>query len=365
MNTWRNIALAAVVVIVAVTVFGCRRKPVEPTPSDPTTSTSTSAQNTTTTTASGTTMTGTTSTAPDSVPGTETTKTTYRTNVPTTARRGSVNQAASTGAAAWPPTAASSTQPTTPDTSDKWTLFWSDEFDGTALNPDHWEAESYIQNGTYLTGRPENVRVENGNLILTARRENYNGVSYTSASVKSSNKFSFLYGRLEFRARLPYGQGVWPALWTMGNDYLQMGDEDGWPYAGEIDVMEMIGAGSEVDKYSLLGNNLTTCNLHWGKDRENHQSSEGRYRLPTGILADAYHIYAIEWDETSIRWYFDDVKIHEMDTTDPTMMGAFQKPHWIIMNIALNTEFEPLVNSSTPLPQSMYIDYVRVYKPVG
>ena len=250
-----------------------------------------------------------------------------------------------------------------------WYLAWSDEFNGNSLDKNKWTAQNQRNEVVYLTDREENIKVENGNLVITARREKYlnmSGIEYTSANIVTADynkiKFDFLYGRMEIRAKLPYGQGLWPAFWTMGNEYLQMGDTAGWPYAGEIDIMEMVGEGSEAGKRILSGNKRTTCNLHWGKDRDNHKESFASYFLPgQQILADDYHIYAIEWDENEIRWYFDDVEIQKVNINDPTMMNAFHKPHWLIIGVHLRSGYAPAVNETTPLPQKMYVDYVRYY----
>ncbi len=247
---------------------------------------------------------------------------------------------------------------------DEWELFWNDEFNDTALDTSKWSYEE--GKGDFYTENKENVELRNGNLIITARHENpkeNRGLKFSTGAINSSHKFSFQYGRLEFRARLPYGEGVWPALWTMGDYYLTTSDELGWPVCGEIDVMEMVGAGTDADKYQQVQNQQHTSGLHWGVDRENHRDIGAvKHRVSEGILADKYHVFAIEWDEKSIKFFFDDKMCTEVFLDDPSMLNSFHQKHWIIINLALYN-YEPFIaDDTTPLPQSMYVDYVRVYK---
>jgi len=250
------------------------------------------------------------------------------------------------------------------DPGDEWTLFWNDEFTGTELDATKWNVGDGKTDNSYRV--PKNVKVDNGVLILSARRENYKDRPYTTSSVTTARKFSFQYGRLEFRARLTYGQGLHPALWTMGDSYLTTSDELGWPVCGEIDVMEMTGRGSESEKYTQKANSITTHNLHWGPNRDEHYALSDRmfndHRLEDGVVADSYHIYAIEWDENSIKFFFDDELLNEISLDDPTMGNAFRQPHWLIMDISLYKWEPECVDDTTPFPQSMYVDYVRVYK---
>lgn len=258
-------------------------------------------------------------------------------------------------------------------------LFY-DDFTADAVDQTLWNVEESEDNGDIkrYTARPENIRLEGGDLVLTARREQYGKSPYTSASVTTAGKFSFRYGRLEMRAKLPYGQGLWPAFWTMGDDYLARGDELGWPYAGEIDVMEFIGVGGEqarndtvgihnygceVYRDGRMGNNRSTGNLHWGIDRDHHKSSGNESVLEKGIYNDGYHIFAVEWTAYKIEWFVDGKKYHELAITGKDMELAFHQPHWIIVNLGLVSGWGPEVNDTTPLPQEYRIDYVKVLAP--
>lgn len=257
-------------------------------------------------------------------------------------------------------TTTTQTRPTTPAAPVKeWELYWSDEFDGDSLDMSKWNIESGTT-GTVVK-KKENVSVENGDCVITLRRDDSTlGYEYSSAYVTTAYKFSFCYGRLEFRAKLPVGQGVWPALWTLGDNYLEIGnDEKAWPLCGEIDVMELIGssnAQNPFDSKKIMGT------LHWGPNRDNHQQAHNSWILGESP-ADDYHIYAVEWNEDEIVWYVDNRVYLRVSMDDPTMGTAFMQKHWIIMNINLNGyDGYNKYDDTTPEEERMYVDYVRVYK---
>ena len=169
------------------------------------------------------------------------------------------------------------------------TLVWSDEFNYSGL-PDSakWGNEiGFIRNNElqyYTVGRIENSLVKKGNLMIIGRREPYNGASYTSASINTLGKYSWKYGRVEARMKLPAGQGMWPAFWMMGENRPDVG----WPACGEIDIMEHIN--NELKVYGTA---------HW--DNDGHVSSGGNTN--TDIMK--WHVYSIDWDQDSIRWSLD------------------------------------------------------------
>ena len=257
-------------------------------------------------------------------------------------------------------TTTTTTKPTTPAKPAKeWELYWSDEFDGDSLDMTKWNIE-LGKTGTVVK-KKENVAVENGDCVITLRRDDSTpGYEYSSAYVTTAYKFSFCYGRLEFRAKLPVGQGVWPALWTLGDNYLEIGnDEKAWPLCGEIDVMELVGSSAPqnpFDSKKIMGT------LHWGSNRDNHQQAHNSWLLGESP-ADDYHIYAVEWDENEMVWYVDDRVYLRVSMDDPTMGTAFMQKHWIIMNINLNGyDGYNKYDDTTPDEERMYVDYVRVYK---
>lgn len=295
-----------------------------------------------------TTTASTTTTAAITVPTTATTTvTTTTTTVTTTVTTTTTTKQTTT-----------TTRPTdAPDAhpGEEWTLIWSDEFNGTELDTDTWYVENGEKGSTKLM--KENVAVVDGNCVLTVKREQVGEYEITGASLHTWRNFNFQYGRLEFRAKLPYGQGVFPALWTMGDSYWTASDTDAWPACGEIDVMELIGSGAEEEKYDLNPNKKVSGTLHWGTDRDHHRRDGKDYLINSAFPADYYHVYAIEWDEEAIVWYVDDVAYHRVTLDKPNMGDSFHQPHWIIMNIVMNG-----LGAVSPLPQSMYVDYVRVYQ---
>ncbi len=258
-------------------------------------------------------------------------------------------------------------------------LTMSDEFDTNgAPNSAIWGYD--IGTGTngwgnnelqYYTNRQENVTVQNGVLIITARKESYEGASYTSARLLTKGKFDQAYGRFEARIRVPFGQGMWPAFWLLGAD----SDEVGWPSCGEIDIMEF--RGQEPTK--VLGT------VH-GLGYSGGTSISKSYSLLDNRFDTGFHVFGIEWGPNYINYYIDDVLYNQITPKDlPTSpmpeylcnglseerctelkarwnKWAFDKPFYIIINLAVGGDFLGAPNSETVFPQSMLIDYVRVYK---
>ena len=260
-------------------------------------------------------------------------------------------------------------------------VLFFDDFNGDSVDLTKWTIEEHkgpMNGGKRYTTRPENIRVKDGCLEITALRENLDGCDYTSGAVNSSEKFSFCYGRMEMRAKLPYGEGMWPAFWTLGDAYNELGDEKGWPYGGEIDVMEFVGVGGEEERNNTegvfnygcevytdgkMGNNRSTSNLHWGADREHHYSVGGMHCLPEGIFNDDFHIFGMEWTKEKIAFFVDDTVCCEVDINQPGMLDTFHKPHWMIVNLAIVQGWGPELKDITPLPQTYYVDWVRVLAP--
>jgi len=305
----------------------------------------------------------TTRTAPTNTTSTTQTITTTTTVAPTTGTTQTVTTTQSTTTTTQSTTTTTTTVTTTTTThptdapdahpGEEWELYWSDEFEGNTLNEEYWSIEGGVRND--CVQKRENVEVKDGNCYLWVKREE-GAYPFSSGSLNSASKFSFQYGRLEFRAKMPYGQGVWPALWTMGNHYIGAGDERGWPHCGEIDILEMRGVGNESEK-DLTANQMVLGTLHWGENRSVHEESSSWRIVLNGHPADYYHIYAIEWDENAITWFVDDKAFHTVPLDDPTMGDAFQHPHWLIMGVGVSGG-----SGNTPAPQSMCVDYVRVYK---
>jgi hypothetical protein len=227
---------------------------------------------------------------------------------------------------------------------------WNDEFDGESVNSANWKFETGAGgwgNNEKQYYRPDNTNVGGGLLTIEARKENYQNSEYTSSRMVTQGKKSFTYGRVDIRALLPKGQGIWPALWMLGSSFSTVG----WPACGEIDIMEMIGGnGREKTVHGTL---------HW--DNNGLVSYGQSYSLNSGTFADEYHVFTLIWDETSMKWYVNDVKFNEVDIT-PAHMSEFHLPHFFIFNIAVGGNWPGLPDATTIFPQQMKVDYIRVFQ---
>lgn len=229
-------------------------------------------------------------------------------------------------------------------------MVWNDEFDGSAVNTDFWTFETGAGgwgNNELQFYRKENASVDGGTLIIEARKETYQESNYTSARMVTRNKKSFKYGRLDIRALLPEGQGIWPALWMLGNNF----QSAGWPACGELDIMEMIGGNGRE--------NTTYGTVHW--DDNGHVQAGGATTLLTGIFGDEYHVFSIIWDQTSIQWLMNDKQFYVINTT-PAHMTEFHEPFFFIFNVAVGGNWPGYPNASTVFPQQMKVDYIRVFQ---
>ena len=236
-------------------------------------------------------------------------------------------------------------------------LVWSDEFNGMALDESNWTIQTGgggwgNQEAQHYTNRPENIRVEGGNLVIEGRKESYGGNEYTSARIYSKGKREFCYGKLEARISLPAGQGTWPAFWTLGN-------RGNWPNCGEIDIMEHTGSVP----------NRIFGTLHTTKDRSGSKSS----RAYTGIqnIENNFHVYGIEWTQEEksgkdvIRFYVDDIVYSEQveEIIDDDDYWPFNRPNYFIINLALGGTLGGNINDAIfDSPLLMYVDWVRVYQ---
>ncbi len=198
----------------------------------------------------------------------------------------------------------------------------------------------------YYTSRTENVKVQNGVLLITAREESFEGSSYTSARLITKDLFEQQYGRFEARIRLPYGKGIWPAFWMLGADI----DENPWPGAGEIDIMEYRGQ----DPTILIGS------VH-GPGYSAGEAVSKDYDLVNDRFDTSFHIFGIEWGPEYINFYVDDVLYNQITPDDVPGAWVFEKPFYILMNLAVGGTFVGSPNEETEFPQTMLVDYVRVY----
>jgi beta-glucanase (GH16 family) len=239
-------------------------------------------------------------------------------------------------------------------------LVWADEFNGVAgSQPDATKWTYDIGRGNngwgnneaqFYTNRPQNVAMDgNGNLVITAIRETFQGASYTSARIKTKNLFEQGYGRFEARLKTPYGQGLWPAFWMLGNNI----DQVGWPFCGEIDIMELRGQKP----------NIASCALH-GPGYSGGNAILQEYTLFNGRFDNQYHVFAVEWHADRLDFYIDNLMYRRIEKSEVLQAGqwVYDHPFFLILNVAVGGSFTGPPNASTPFPQKMTIDYVRVYK---
>jgi beta-glucanase (GH16 family) len=244
----------------------------------------------------------------------------------------------------------------------QWNIVWNDEFtqaDGSSPDSTKWGYD--IGNGSsgwgnnqleYDTARTNNARIVGGQLVIEARQESYGGKDYTSARMLTKGKWSWAYGRMEARIKIPRGQGIWPAFWMLGTNIGSVG----WPTCGEIDIMENIG--KTTDQRKAHGT------IH-GPGYSGGNAIGGTYTLPGGAaLADDFHIYAVEWTTNQIKWFMDS---NQYFTATPASLpgGAtwvFTQPQFFILNVAVGGDWPGNPDGTTIFPQQMLVDYVRVYK---
>jgi beta-glucanase (GH16 family) len=253
-----------------------------------------------------------------------------------------------------------------------WKLVWSDEFEYTGLpDPNKWDyEEGFIRNNEaqyYTRGRKENARVEKGMLVIEGRKETWanprfdpnaprgrgqrgrQNADYTSASLITRGKADWTYGKIEVRAQLPAGRGVWPAIWMLGSNSRQVG----WPACGEIDIMEYVG----------FEPNTVYANVHMAK--YNHAKGTGKgSKIQTPEPFKSFHVYSLEWDKERLQFFLDGKPYFEF-ANEHTGAEAwpFDKPQYLILNLALGGSWggQKGIDDSI-FPQQFLIDYVRVYQ---
>jgi|GEM_PF-399045 len=233
-----------------------------------------------------------------------------------------------------------------------WILTWSDEFDGTSINQSDWTfdvGEDKWGNNEleYYTDSPLNSKIENGNLLIIARRESYGNKNYTSARLKTEAKKYFIYGKIEARIKMPMGQGLWPAFWMLGNNNSQVG----YPKCGEIDIMEHLNSESKIyGTMHWVDPSALSNPVKWGNNVTLNDKNE-------------YHVYSIEWNPNSIKWFLDGYNYLEGNITNNiNSTEEFHLPFFIILNLAVGGDWPGSPDNFTPFPSYMYIDYVRVYQ---
>ncbi|MCH2081108.1 MAG: family 16 glycosylhydrolase [Saprospiraceae bacterium] len=242
----------------------------------------------------------------------------------------------------------------TPDNYTGYSLAWADEFEGTSINTSDWTHElgnSGWGNNEwqYYTNRTENSFISDGSLVIEAKEENYNGANYTSARMITQNKQLFRFGRIDIRAILPEGQGIWPALWMLGTNISDIG----WPACGEIDIMELVG--HEPGKIHGTA--------HWGAQGQGYSNNAGNaYQLQSGKFSDEYHVFSIIWEPDQMTWMVDDNVYFVLGNADIQESYPFNEEFFFIFNIAVGGNWPGYPDASTQFPQRMIVDYIRVFE---
>jgi len=254
-----------------------------------------------------------------------------------------------------------------------WKLIWSDEFDQPGLpDPSKWNyEEGFLRNNEeqfYTSQRRENARVENGMLIIEARKERFKNPSfdpnaqgprgsrrqrefaeYTSASLTTRGKASWTCGKIEVRAKLPQARGTWPAIWTLGTN----GKQVGWPACGEIDIMEFVG----------FDPGIIHANIHTKK--YNHVMKTGKgSQITIPDASEAFHVYAVQWEPDHLDFFVDDKKYFTFRNEGAgTDVWPYDQPQFLILNLAIGGAWGGAKGiDDASFPQKYYIDYVRVYQ---
>src|SRR5579862_407048 len=237
-----------------------------------------------------------------------------------------------------------------------WKLIWSDEFNGALIDTNHWKFETGNHRGwgnhelEYYTGRPENAYVSNGLLHIVARRESTNGFYYTSARMKTEGLFAEKYGRFEFRAKFPAGQGFWPAFWLMP----EHSPYGGWPACGEIDIVENKGNYPAVVQGTI----------HYADPQGGYLHSSILYTFLQNDGVTNLHTYGLVWTTNSIQWFVDGKLYQTQDrwtTVTAPYPAPFDQPFYIIMNLAVGGDYGGNPDPNTVFPGEIQVDYVRVY----
>lgn len=243
----------------------------------------------------------------------------------------------------------------TPEEYTGWDIFWRDEFDADVLNEEDWTFET--GNGNWGWGnnelefyRKQNTQLVDGNLVIQARKETFNGFDYTSSRIKTQNKVDFTFGRVDIRAVIPEGQGIWPALWMLGSNFGNIG----WPRCGEIDIMELIGH----QPSTVHGT------VHYPDPNGDRLQNTKHRNLTSGKFSDEFHVFSLIWEDDSIEWLVDGQKFHSVSRASLGTQNPypFNDDFFFIFNVAVGGTWPGSPDATTVFPQNMIVDYIRVFK---
>lgn len=247
-----------------------------------------------------------------------------------------------------------------------WRLVWADEFNGTAVDTTRWTFETggngWGNNELEYYTAGDNATVRDGLLVIEARAEAKEGRQYTSTRMITKGKAFWTYGRVAARIKMPQGKGIWPAFWMLGENIGTVG----WPRCGEIDIVEMVGgrsADGTVDQDTVANSALHRPSVGTATG-EPAKSHSGKMALPSGAkLSQDFHVYAVEWDASSIRFLLDEKVVLVTDISSKSDgYEAFHQPFFVLLNLAVGGNWPGSPDATTVWPQRMSVDWVRVYQ---
>ncbi len=239
----------------------------------------------------------------------------------------------------------------------RWKMVWHDEFDGSGRpDPKKWTYEvGYVRNHEaqfYTKDRPENARVENGHLVIEARRDHFDGHDVTSASLTTQGLANWTYGRIEVRAKIPTGRGAWPAIWTLGTNI----DTVGWPRCGEIDIMENVGFDPDRSHFNIHNPKVSKA-----------VGSSNSFNTVVPDLSKGWHLYAMEWYPDRVDLFMDGTRMlsYKNDDKGDEETWPYHRPQYLILNLAIGGDWGGQHGIDDAIfPARFLIDYVRVYQQV-
>lgn len=239
-------------------------------------------------------------------------------------------------------------------------LTWADEFKGDAIDDANWNfqvepAGRFNKEWQRYTNSSDNAYIEDECMVIKAVHvsDDHGMDQYTSARMNTANKQSWKYGKIVARIKLPYGKGIWPAFWMLGANIDENGGDTPWPQCGEIDILELYGSKDD---------GVVECNIHYANASDKHESIGAEaFKLEEGKFADAFHIFELHWDEERIAWSVDGIEYSSTSIAGDEFT-EFHEEFFILLNIAVGGEYAGRPDASSPFPQYMYIDWIRVYQ---
>jgi beta-glucanase (GH16 family) len=248
------------------------------------------------------------------------------------------------------------------NTDTTWRLVWSDEFNQETLDTLNWnfqveKAGRFNEEWQRYTNSSENAYVENNQLVIRAFHETkqHGTDQYTSARLHTANKMSWKYGKISARIKLPVGKGIWPAFWMLGNSIDENGGDTPWPQCGEVDVLELYGSKDPA---------VVEANIHYANEENKHEMMGAiAYQLKTANFSEDFHVFEFEWDEERFVWSVDGTDYASVAITSEDM-SEFHKEFFLLLNIAVGGSHAGRPDDTTPFPQYMYVDWIRIYKKV-